>query len=202
MLSSRGGKRTMVHRNDIVLADQEGYLPHIPRSGVWLSLARTLVATIRRSCYAEQIFSSRRLIDGLHHYTAADVAFMQNALEMLYATQGRVRMNRLAAHCCLSLRQFERRFKQRMGVSPKVFARLLRFEALRDALIEEWRRDGIPCLADLAYRSGYQDQAHLIHEFKIWTGYTPGGFLVLANQRKRSEHRHIPDTRRPPSFFR
>ena len=110
-------------------------------------------------------------------------------------------MDLLAAHCCLSLRQFERRFKQLMGVSPKVFARLLRFEALRDALIEAWRQEAVLCLADLAYHSGYQDQAHLIHEFKTWTGYTPGAFLALAKHRAQSAHRHTPGNRQPPSFF-
>jgi transcriptional regulator GlxA family with amidase domain len=203
----QGGHREgtmLINCNGIALLDPQEervYLPHIPRDGVWLCLARTLVTTIRRSGYAEQILSSQRLIESLHLYTLEDVAFVQRALELLYATRGQVRMNMLAAHCCLSLRQFERRFKQLVGVSPKIFARLLRFEALRDALIEAWRHESPFCLADLAYRSGYQDQAHLIHEFKFWTGYTPGAFLALAKQRMRSS-RHQPDPRRPPAFFR
>jgi AraC-like DNA-binding protein len=190
--------------NNMLLVNQQEWsehLPHIPYNGVWLHLARTIVTTVRRSGYAEQILSSQRLIDGLHRYTLTDVTFMQTALELLYATRGQVRMNTLAAHYCLSLRQFERRFKLLMGVSPKVFARLLRFEALRDALINAWQQDIVPSLADLAYRSGYQDQAHLIHEFKAWTGCTPAKFLDLANQRMRSGYHHTPDTRRPPSFF-
>lgn len=191
--------------NGLMLLDPQEervYLPHIPREGVWLCLARTLASTIRRSSYAERVLSSQRLIEGLHLYMLGDVTFMQCALELLYDTRGQVRMTTLAAHCCLSLRQFERRFKQLTGVSPKIFARLLRFEALLDALIEVWRHENTFCLADLAYRLGYQDQAHLIHEFKLWTGYTPGAFLALANQRRRSNHHHLPDPRRFPAFFR
>lgn len=195
----------LINCNGIFLLDpqeERAYLPHIPRDGVWLCLARTLATTIRRSRYAERVLSSQRLIKGLHLYTPEDVAFMQCALELLYATRGQVRMDTLAAHCCLSLRQFERRFKQRMGVSPKFFARLLRFEGLLDAMIEAWRQEEMPSLADLAYRSGYQDQAHLIHEFKLWIGHTPGTLLAMTKQRMQSSHRHLPDTRLPPAFLR
>jgi AraC-like DNA-binding protein len=90
-------------------------------------------------------------------------------------------MEELAAHCGLSLRQFERRFKRRMGLAPKVFARLLRFEAARDALLQGQEADAI--------RFGYQDQAHLIREFSFWSGMTPGAFVERARQRAAQTQR-------------
>lgn len=109
-----------------------------------------------------------------------DLTFLQSALELLYNTQGRIRISTLAAECFLSLRQFERRFKQCIGVSPKVFARLLRFEALLGSLIQG------PAISftDVSSRLGYHDQAHVIHEFKTWAGCTPTAFIARAKQRE------------------
>ncbi|MFC6233220.1 helix-turn-helix domain-containing protein [Paenibacillus allorhizosphaerae] len=134
----------------------------VPRDGIWLRLALTLEGTIRRSSYARQILCSQQFNDARTRWTLADLTFLRFALERLYSTQGHIRMSALSADCDLSLRQFERRFKQRIGVSPKMFARILRFEALLNSLIQE------PALsfADAASRLGYHDQAHVIHEFK------------------------------------
>lgn len=90
-------------------------------------------------------------------------------------------MSELAAACFLSLRQLERRFKRCIGVSPKMFARLLRFEALLDSLI----RGPSISFADLSTRLGYHDQAHVIREFKTWSGCTPTAFLERAKMRER-----------------
>jgi transcriptional regulator GlxA family with amidase domain len=95
-------------------------------------------------------------------------------------------MNTLAAACGLSLRQFERRFKQRIGIPPKIFARLLRFETLKSALIQDSART----LAWMASHSGYQDQAHAIHEFKLWAGCTPSAFLARVKQRTAQKPLH------------
>jgi AraC-like DNA-binding protein len=162
----------------------------VPHDGIWLRLAQTLEVTVRRSSYARQILSSHQFNAARTRWTLADLTFLRTALELLYSTQGQIRMSALATNCGLSLRQFERRFKQRISVSPKVFARLLRFEALLTSLIQE----PASSLADVASHLGYQDQAHVIHEFKMWAGCTPTAFLVRAKQRTKRGHL-IPDTR-------
>jgi AraC-like DNA-binding protein len=160
----------------------------VPHNGIWLRLAHTLEATVRRSAYAQQILPSQQFHTARARWTPADLIFLQTALELLYSTRGHIRMDALAAACGLSLRQFERRFKQRIGVSPKIFARLLRFEMLKTALIQ----DSAHSLAWMA--PGYQDQAHAIHEFKLWAGCTPSAFLARAKQRAAQKPLH-PDPR-------
>ncbi|SFB04663.1 AraC-type DNA-binding protein [Cohnella sp. OV330] len=152
----------------------------VPRDGIWLGLAHTLEGTVRRSPYARQILGSQPFNDARTRWTDADLMFLRSALERLYEARGHIRMHELAADCALSLRQFERRFKQRIGLSPKMFARILRFEALLDAFI----REPAFSFADAASRLGFHDQAHVIHEFKTWAGCTPTAFLVRAKQRK------------------
>ncbi|MBO0792853.1 MAG: AraC family transcriptional regulator [Ktedonobacteraceae bacterium] len=159
--------------------DQQTMQITVPRDGIWLRLAYTLEGTVRRSAYGRDILSSQRFHAARMRWTLADVVFLRTVLERLYDTRGHIRMSELAADCGLSLRQLERRFKQCIGVSPKVFARLLRFEALRDSLIQGPGTS----LADVASHFGYQDQAHVIHEFKRWAGCTPMAFLSFAKQR-------------------
>jgi AraC-like DNA-binding protein len=62
-----------------------------------------------------------------------------------------------------------RLFREHVGLTPKVLARLVRFERLREAII----RHGRGHLAELAARFGYADQAHLGHEVRHFTGLPP-----------------------------
>lgn len=168
-----------VHQKQRSPLDQQTTPLAVPHGGIWLRLAQTLEGTVRRSSYARHLLPSQEFNAARTRWTLADLTFLRTALEQLYSTQGQIRMSTLAANCGLSLRQFERRFKQRIGVSPKVFARLLRFEALLISLIQE----PASSLADVASHLGYQDQAHVIHEFKTWASCTPTAFLAQAKQR-------------------
>ena len=58
------------------------------------------------------------------------------------------------------------------GLSPKQLCRILRFRRAAD-LITRMRRGQ---WAQLAADCGYADQAHLIHEFRAFSGYTPAEY--------------------------
>ena len=61
------------------------------------------------------------------------------AMEMLRRAGG-TRIPIMAERAGLGLRQFERRFVQRVGVSPKLFARIARFEAALDGMARSPQR--------------------------------------------------------------
>ncbi|HSZ32822.1 MAG TPA: helix-turn-helix domain-containing protein [Puia sp.] len=82
---------------------------------------------------------------------------------------GLIPIDHLASASCLSNRQFERVFKNRIGLSPKFFSRLVRFS--RAWLIKENQPD-ISWL-QLAYKCGYHDQMHFIRDFREFTGENP-----------------------------
>jgi methylphosphotriester-DNA--protein-cysteine methyltransferase len=66
------------------------------------------------------------------------------------------------------------RFKQQVGLPPKTAARLARFGQV-------WRRLATHPPArwdELAADSGYADQAHLIRDFRQFTGASPAAFLA------------------------
>ena len=86
---------------------------------------------------------------------------------------GRVAIGALAKELSCSRKHLTLRFRHEFGVSPKLLARIFRFDrAVR--LIGAGRVAG---LADLAAASGYADQAHLSREFRIFAGSAPMAFL-------------------------
>lgn len=89
--------------------------------------------------------------------------------------QGHLSIENAASLACLSLRQYERRTKEIMGYSPKLFSRLVRFS-------KAYRlKESQPRLSwtNIAYACGYYDQMHLIKDFKEFAGTLPG---MLAKQ--------------------
>ncbi|TDB67474.1 helix-turn-helix domain-containing protein [Arundinibacter roseus] len=91
------------------------------------------------------------------------------AMRILLSTDGRLSMEKTASLSCLSLRQFERTCKERIGMNPKMYARILRFSRayrLREAFPHmSWIK--------IAYEAGYYDQMHMIRDFKVFAGVNP-----------------------------
>ncbi|SFQ78994.1 helix-turn-helix domain-containing protein [Hymenobacter arizonensis] len=83
---------------------------------------------------------------------------------------GNLPVERVAAHACLSVRQFERRAHERLGLPPKLFSRLIRFSHAYK------HKEGAPQTPwlDIAHRCGYFDQMHFIRDFKFFAGFPPG----------------------------
>lgn len=69
------------------------------------------------------------------------------------------------------------RFKEQIGVPPKVLARIVRF---RRALVRLHREGGSASLSDLALWSGYYDQPHFNAEFRELAGFSPGEYLAAS----------------------
>jgi AraC-like DNA-binding protein len=81
----------------------------------------------------------------------------------------------LASETCLSVRQYERLFVERMGVSPKFYLKIIRFEnAYR-------MKNNYPHLDwnTVALHTGYYDYQHLVKDYKDLTRKTPGEFYKL-----------------------
>jgi len=100
--------------------------------------------------------------------TAKD-ALAIRAARMIRATQGRVRVDRLAEHTGVSPRHLHRCIHDRLGQSPKALSAQLRLIAAVETADQQQR----PNWADIALMHGYSDQAHLSRAIKTQTGLTP-----------------------------
>lgn len=112
-------------------------------------------------------FLEARLRKKEQHPTAAHLA-----LRHILHQKGQLNVEQLAAETCLSTRQFERRFKEYCGFSPKLYTRIIRFQHALAAYGEE------RSLTDIGYACGYYDQSHFIREFREFSGYHPRQYFA------------------------
>ncbi|MFN4144654.1 MAG: helix-turn-helix domain-containing protein [Runella sp.] len=103
---------------------------------------------------------------------------IDKAAGLLIAQRGNMSLDWLAQQTCVSQRQFYRQFVERHGVSPKLYARIARFEdAIRlknAAPHKDW--------LTIALELGYHDYQHLVRDFKEFTTLTPNEFWAAENK--------------------
>ncbi|MGH1340982.1 MAG: helix-turn-helix domain-containing protein [Nannocystales bacterium] len=90
------------------------------------------------------------------------------ALRTVEQCRGDVEIGALQARAHLSRPHLVRLFREHVGVAPKLFARLRRFEELQTRV-----REGSRSWAQLAVELGFSDQAHLSREVRALSGHTP-----------------------------
>lgn len=78
-------------------------------------------------------------------------------------------LDKIAGMACMSVRTFERKCKERLGMPAKMYARIARFHKAYKVL----ESNPIISWADLTYELGYYDQNHLIKDFKEFARRTP-----------------------------
>lgn len=76
----------------------------------------------------------------------------------------------VAREAGLSRRRFAQVFREQVGLTPKLYCRLVRFQQV----VRQVRRGEEVDWADVALSCGYCDQAHLGHEFHEFSGISPG----------------------------
>lgn len=105
---------------------------------------------------------------------------IHRAIEAITAAHGSVDLEFMARQANLSGRQFRRRCWEASGLTPKQLCRVLRFRRA-SALAAQ----GKPRWSAIAAEAGYFDQAHLIRDFREFTGQTP--MSVFSNTANRGE---------------
>lgn len=93
------------------------------------------------------------------------------AIALIRAHQGAISIADIIATLGISERQLERLFKKYVGLSPKFYARIIRFNYIFH-LIQERN----PGWTDLAFNAGFYDQSHFIRNFKAFTGEDPSAY--------------------------
>jgi AraC-like DNA-binding protein len=100
------------------------------------------------------------------------------AVETAIGRAGLVRVTELADQADVGTRQLERLFQDHVGLSPKLFLRILRFQHVLSS-VRDGRGD--TAWAEIAARHGFYDQSHFIRDFKAFVGAAPGAFHVEAH---------------------
>ena len=101
---------------------------------------------------------------------------IEQAANEILRRHGGCRISELAHQAGWGIRQFERLFHQRIGASPKLYARIVRYESA----LETKAFSPQTSWTTVAHRLGYHDQMHMIHDFQQLSGETPSGILAQA----------------------
>jgi len=96
---------------------------------------------------------------------------LEEALDLLFTSHGMASVKELTARAKLSERQLERLFKEYIGLPPKYYARIIRFNYIFQLI-----RSNNSTWAEIVYQSGYYDQSHFIRDFKAFTGEDPSAY--------------------------
>jgi AraC-like DNA-binding protein len=96
------------------------------------------------------------------------------ALRMIHGELDAVRIGKIADTIGISHKHLLREFDRCVGLTPKLFARLCAFQRVIRSVGHTAEVDW----ADTAATCGYHDQAHLIHEFRAFSGLTPANYLT------------------------
>ena len=162
----RPGK--MPNLADIQPAELVDHMVQLPRmSGESLDfLGEGLMA-------AEGMEARRALVESIFHKIGLELSgrrtLSDHCTDLITSCHGRIKVHELARRVGTSVRTLERVFVRNLGVSPKLFIRLVRLQHAVARL-----KDGAaPSLTELAYMCGYADQSHFIKDFKEMVGRVP-----------------------------
>jgi AraC-like DNA-binding protein len=102
---------------------------------------------------------------------------VEESLRLIHINRGGLRVKDLLRTFSISERQFERRFRQTVGLPPQAYLRVQRFNAaIRLIKTKRFAR-----LADVAAALNFTDQSHLIRDIKAFSGMTPTSLSQKAD---------------------
>jgi len=179
---------TVVPLEDLLHALGAELLERIRAATTWDARFRTLDELLARAVARGARQPSAEA--GVHAAVAA-------TYRRLVAARGMAQVGAIAAELGWSRRHLTERFRAEVGVTPKTLARILRFEHAH-ALVTT---DDPPPWAEVATTAGYADQAHLVRDWRAFTGRTPtdwrrGEVLPAAEPRLLTSGDGAPSPRR------
>ena len=110
--------------------------------------------------------------------TSVPDSLVKKAVYIMMRNNGKIKISKLHEQLCVSKSTLEKKFQEHVGLSPKILSNILRF----NSIVYSGQQDPAPSLTELSYRQGFFDQAHLVHNFRSFTGLPPGRFFKQKNR--------------------
>jgi AraC-like DNA-binding protein len=95
---------------------------------------------------------------------------LQSVINDIHKTNGQLSIYEIAKRNHMTIRQLERNFKIHIGITPKEFSNIVRFQNALSAIKNSVKEQS---LLDVAFECGFYDHSHLTNEIKRNTGLTP-----------------------------
>ncbi|APR83007.1 Transcriptional regulator, AraC family protein [Minicystis rosea] len=128
----------------------------------------------------------RSLCDRLRRgdvFEPSSALLVRRAVRAIVDAPTPLRVEPLARTLGVSTRQLRRSFDDVVGIGPKAFARVVRFQRA----VEAAERGAAPDWGAIALAVGYCDQAHLVNDFRALSGVTPSALASARAMKMRPE---------------
>jgi AraC-like DNA-binding protein len=126
-----------------------------------------------------------------YHLQKAEPDYIDHAANLIIERNGMLQVTDLLKDSFMSRRSFERKFFQKVGLSPKYYARIRRIGYLLNLIAGKKKVDW----SAVFHECEFYDQAHFIKDFEEFTGRTPQQYLKenleLANLVEKPKERPI-----------
>jgi AraC-like DNA-binding protein len=97
---------------------------------------------------------------------------LKDTINLIFNSNGMASVAEMTTVAGVGERQLERLFKKYIGLSPKYYARIIRFNYIFQLI-----KSKNSSWAEIVYQSGYYDQSHFILNFKAFTGEDPSSYF-------------------------
>ncbi|MBI5402138.1 MAG: AraC family transcriptional regulator [Ignavibacteriae bacterium] len=98
---------------------------------------------------------------------------MIDAVYKIYSTQGKSTIKDISKNSYNYYKKIQRSFHGTIGISPKLYARMVRFESIHNTLVKSDKIDWL----EIVTKYDFYDQSHLSKEFQFFTGHSPQEFV-------------------------
>jgi AraC-like DNA-binding protein len=158
----------------------------VPLDCVWGPDASAIVQRLQDAPTPEAKFDTLEaaLLARLSWRAAAAHPAVLHALASFGRSRHTAAIREVAVESGLSRRRLSELFREQVGIPPKLYCRLRRFQDV----VQQIARGGPVDWADVALAGGYSDQSHLSHDFREFSGITPGAYLAAD----RPHANHVP----------
>jgi AraC-like DNA-binding protein len=106
------------------------------------------------------------------------LSVIEEAVELIDHHKGSIHVETVADQLKISRRYLEKKFLEKVGVSPKFYARIKRFSTLSNKIAHSAKIDW----QDLVFENGLHDQSHLVKEFMEFNQMNPSDYHLKHNE--------------------
>lgn len=115
----------------------------------------------------------------LERFTPIEFSYLPAAVSMLCDFERNYNIDHIASHFNTSLRSFNRKFKEVLGVSPTEYRMIAKF---RHSIQNKFLQRKFKRLTDIGYESNFYDQSYFTKIFHKLTGSNPTEFFKTIDR--------------------
>ena len=153
---------------------QLSFLPGLPEAVLW-------TAVKEQSSDDGRIKILEELMLSYTNVAKANLSVIDEAVDHIDSCKGCITVEEVATHLKVSRRYLEKKFLEKVGLSPKFYARLKRFGALSNKIAHNPKIDW----QEIVTEYGFHDQSHLVKEFLEFNQMNPTQYHLLHRELSR-----------------